>query len=106
MLDIINRSPDNLSPVFDAILAKAHSLCGAAMGALVFYDGEFFRAVASHGFPKQHAALICQPYRPNRHHLPLLRGERFIHVPDIRAVGTSDHEVFRNLVQTQMREPF
>ena len=99
VLDIINRSPGNLAPVFDAILEKAHSLCDAAMGALVLYDGEHFRAVASHGFPEQHAALIRQPYGPNRHHLPLLRGERFIHVPDLRVVGTSDHEVFRNLVQ-------
>ncbi len=99
VLDIINRSPGNLAPVFDAILEKAHSLCDAAMGALVLYDGECFRAVASHGFPEQHAALIRQPYRPNSHHLPLLRGERFIHVPDLRVVGTSDHEVFRNLVQ-------
>jgi GAF domain-containing protein len=99
VLDIVGRSPGDPAPVFDAILEKAHSLCDAAMGALVLYDGEFFRAVASHGFPEQHATLICQPYRPNRHHLPLLRGERFIHVPDIRAVGTSDHEVFRNLVQ-------
>jgi PAS domain S-box-containing protein len=99
VLEVINANPGNLAPVFEVILEKAHRLCGAAMGALVLYDGEHFRAVATHGIPEQHAALIRQPYPPNRHHLPLLRGERFIHMPDIKAVGTSDHEVLRNLVQ-------
>ena len=99
VLQVINASPGNLAPVFEAILEKAHSLCDAAMGALVLYDGEHFRALATHGFPPQYAALIRRPFIPSRRHLPLLRGERFIHVPDVRAIEASDHEVFRNLVQ-------
>src|SRR5215468_8150555 len=40
VLRIISRSPAELEPVFQAILANATRLCGAKFGSLALYDGE------------------------------------------------------------------
>jgi GAF domain-containing protein len=84
VLDVINRSPGDLISVFEAILERAHALCGAAIGSLVLYDGANFRAAATHGWPDSIAALFREPAPPNRSRQRLVEGERFVHVLDIR----------------------
>jgi GAF domain-containing protein len=100
VLGVINASPGNLAPVFDAILEKAHSLCGAAVGALMIYDGQKFHAAAAHGFPEQHAALVRQPFTPGSQSRLLIQGERFLHIPDMKLVEERrDDEVHRSTIE-------
>ena len=101
VLQVINASPGDLAPVFKVILDKAHSLCDAVIGSLLLYDGEFFRAAATHGHPESFAAFVRQPFRPNQFLLPLLHGERIVHVPDFKAaVGQLDHALTRGTVES------
>jgi two-component system, NtrC family, sensor kinase len=84
ILGIINTSPSNLTPVFEAILDKAHTLCGATRGTLFLFDGEVFRAAASHGYPKGLAERPLTILLSEDPRLAALHaGERLIHVPDL-----------------------
>jgi GAF domain-containing protein len=89
ILEVINRSPGDLVPVFDAILEKAHRLCGAAIGSLNIYDGEENRAVATRGLAQSFADRLRQGFRPGAAHpiRKLLSGARIVQVPDAAEVA-------------------
>src|SRR6516162_4755070 len=84
VLQVINSSPGHLTPVFDAILEKAHSLCDSGHGTLFLRDGHHFRPAAMRGVPEPIAERlragldIDVPVAR-----PLLAGERFVHIVDM-----------------------
>src|SRR3954453_12285307 len=89
VLGVINSSPGDLAPVFDAMLEKALTLSGAAFGALMSYDGEHVRAVSTRGFPPELVEQFARPFAP-RHdgdgpYARFLRGEALLHLPDMAA---------------------
>jgi GAF domain-containing protein len=95
VLEVINSSPGNLGPIFDAMLEKATHLCEAAYGMFYRYDGEFFHAIALRGVPTTYADFLRGPIRPSPENAlgRLLSGEPLVHMPDIRvdaAFGSGD----------------
>ena len=94
VLQVINSSPGDLAPVFDAMLEKAMRLCEAAFGTLWTYDGDRFRSVAQRGVPGPYADYLAHnapPASAGTGRARILRGEPFVHVADLK-----DEEPYRS----------
>src|ERR1700732_1509788 len=86
VLGVINSSPGDLAPVFDAMLEKAMRLCEAAFGSLWTYGGDRFRPVAHRGLPAAYADYLANEVPaagPGTGRARILAGERLIHVADL-----------------------
>ena len=55
VLKVISRSPGDLKPVFEAILANATRICEAAFGSMLLVEGDEFQRVALHNAPREFA---------------------------------------------------
>src|SRR5262249_22510345 len=101
VLQVINSSPGNLTPVFDAMLEKAMRLCEAAHGHIWMYDGERAHPVAVHGEPRLVEFMRrIGPLRPGLTPLGrVVRGEPVVHVLDAREEeGYRSNPVYREQV--------
>src|SRR5262249_54698462 len=87
VLQVINSSPGDLAPVFDAMLERAMRLCEAAFGFMTVIDGEQSRTVAARGVPSAYA--VFRERNPTPAVAPIAsrvrKGEPFIHTVDLKA---------------------
>jgi class 3 adenylate cyclase/putative methionine-R-sulfoxide reductase with GAF domain len=82
VLGVINSSAGDLTPVFEAILDKAHSLCGAERGTLFLYDGDKMKAAVAHGYPNDVVEYLRTGVDVPPHHATLFDGKH-VHIPDL-----------------------
>jgi class 3 adenylate cyclase len=101
VLGVINSSPGDLAPVFDAMLEKAMRLCDAAFGVLVTHDGEYFNAVASRGVPPGLAEYLRRPYTvpPGSTFAELAAGVPVVQIPDVAADDRPAADTRRALIE-------
>ena len=93
ILEVVNSSPGNLTPVFDAILEKATLLSNSAFGALAIHNGDdMHQIVAMRGMPAEFPDFLRGPVRlgPETGLGRLVRGESFVHIID-----AADDEAYR-----------
>src|SRR5262249_29633664 len=86
VLQVINASPGNLAPVFDAMLEKAMRLCRATFGILRTYDGSRFHSAASRGVPPAFGEFLTHnPQQPHPRSIGarIAAGEPLVHIVDV-----------------------
>src|SRR5262249_21898016 len=98
-VQVINSSPGDLTPVFDAILQKAHTLCGATLGSLRIFEGNHARSVAQRGHSAQFAYELRQRVPVSNVPLSksLVEGAPFVHILDIAELN---HPMARSSVES------
>jgi len=83
VMRLINGSPGDLAPVFDAILEKAHSLCGVTSGGLELFEGDLVRTVASRGLNERWEAWLRAGYKLTDLTRPIYHTGHHEHIPDL-----------------------
>ena len=86
ILQTINESPGDLTPVFDTMVESAMRLCQADYGHVYSYDGKLLLLVAAHGDPGYvNWIKKSGPRTPERSltFTRILAGEPLVHLADI-----------------------
>ena len=90
VLQVINESPGDLVPVFEAMLERAVGLGEASFGIMNVYEDGEFRAVALHGVPDGLIEQWAAAPRPSARNAltRMVNGEDVVHIDDLAAYET------------------
>jgi two-component system, NtrC family, sensor kinase len=91
VLGVINSSPGNLAPVFDAMLDRAMRLCGANFGWMFTIDGDSADIVAERDVPEAFVAYVTENppgIGPDTFFGRAILQRSIIHTADIRTADT------------------
>src|SRR5438067_1358189 len=98
VLGVINSSPGDLAPVFDALVENAKRLCNADFGGLMIRDGDVYRTAALIAVSPEHDVFVRKrSFVPSPHGSIVERtafARRIIHIHDIAAAPEYPASVF------------
>jgi hypothetical protein len=105
VLGVINSSPGDLAPVFDAMLEKAMRLCDAAFGLMTGYDGRAFRTAAHRGLPPRFAEYAVTVGDWAGGHSRLADGEDVVQLLDVKEDADRDPTSEANFSKSSILKP-
>src|SRR5215468_8067465 len=90
VLEVINSSVGDLTPVFDAMLERAFRLCDGVQGSLWTFDGGRPRLAVARGLSAEFVEVLQEQFErrgPREQHplSRLMRGERIVQILDMPA---------------------
>jgi signal transduction histidine kinase/putative methionine-R-sulfoxide reductase with GAF domain len=91
VLQVISRSPGDLEPVFQAMLANAVRICEAKIGSLYIREGDAFRTVATRNAPPAYVeARTRELMRPPPDTMlgRLAATKQVVHIADITTIAS------------------
>src|SRR5262249_4086329 len=93
VLQVINASPGDLAPVFEAILERAALLCDTSFGSFSTFDGEAFLNVVWRGMPPPLDAVYRDaPIYPQ----PGMAMYQIVHGEDAAQIADLKDEIYRS----------
>ena len=86
VMRLINASPGDLAPVFEAIVDKAMRFCDAGFGGLWLVEGDLARAAATRNLPDAYMEfLTCRPVPQGEAFGPNMKDRPAVYIADLAA---------------------
>ena len=103
VLEVINASPGDISPVFDTIARKAMQLCDADQGGLWIVEGEIAIGAGGYNVPEAYLPHVLNQRVPVKHlYGSVTGGPPFVQVPDIRELKSYQKRLPRAVADVEV----
>jgi len=86
VLRVMARSPKDIQPVLNAMIANAARLANARRGVIYIFDGEALRAEAYHNLSTLGVGVVREPIKPEAGNAVALafQSHNAVHIPDVQ----------------------
>ena len=107
VLRVMARSPKDLQPVLNAMIANAVRLARAKRGVIYIFNGEALRAEAHHNLSFTGMTIVREPINPDSETAVALafRNRKAVHIPDVHVEPDFGGAALRTGMRTLLAVP-